>query len=58
MKTIQQVLEAKGREVYSIAPEALVFDALGEMANLNIGSLVVLDGDDSRTSNPVLTASS
>ena len=46
MKTIQQVLEAKGREVYSIAPEALVFDALGEMANLNIGSLVVLDGDE------------
>lgn len=43
MKTIQQVLEVKGRDVYSIGPGALVFDALGEMAELNVGALVVLD---------------
>jgi len=46
MKTIQQVLEAKGFDVFSIAPEVLVFDALGEMADLNVGALLVLDGDE------------
>jgi len=46
MKTIRQVLEAKGFDVYSIAPGALVFDALAEMAALNIGALVVLDGNE------------
>ena len=46
MKTTQQVLESKGYDVYSIAPGALVFDALGEMAVLNVGALLVLDGDE------------
>ena len=46
LKTTQQVLEAKGYDVYSIAPGALVFDALGEMAVLNVGALLVLDGDE------------
>jgi len=46
MKTTRQVLEAKGFNVYSIAPAVLVFDALGEMAELNVGALVVLDGDE------------
>ena len=46
MKTTRQVLEAKGFDVYSIAPAVLVFDALGEMAELNVGALVVLDGDE------------
>ncbi|MBW2726376.1 MAG: CBS domain-containing protein [Deltaproteobacteria bacterium] len=46
MKTTQQVLEAKGYDVYSIAPVALVFDALSEMADLNVGALLVLDGDE------------
>jgi CBS domain-containing protein len=46
MKTIQQVLADKGCDVYSISPKALVFDALAEMANLNVGALLVLDGDE------------
>jgi len=46
MKTVQQVLGDKGCDVYSISPKALVFEALGEMANRNVGALLVLDGDD------------
>lgn len=46
MKTIQQVLADKGCDVYSISPKALVFDALAEMADLNVGALLVLDGDE------------
>jgi len=46
MKTITQLLEAKakGRDIYSIAPGALVFDALKLMAEKDVGALVVMDG--------------
>jgi CBS domain-containing protein len=44
MKTLKQLLEAKGREVYSIAPDARVFDALKLMADRSIGALIVLEG--------------
>lgn len=43
MKTVKQLLEAKGREIYSIAPEARLFDALKLMAEKGVGALVVLD---------------
>ena len=43
MKTISQLLQAKGREIHSIAPGARVFDALRLMADKNVGALVVLD---------------
>ena len=46
MKTIQQVLADKGCDVYSISPMALVFEALGKMADRNVGALLVLDGDE------------
>ncbi len=42
MKTIGQLLESKGRQVHSIAPDARVFDALKLMAEKGIGALVVL----------------
>ena len=44
MKTLKQLLEAKGREVYSIAPDALVFDALRLMADKGVGALIVMEG--------------
>ena len=44
MKTLKQLLEAKGREVYSIAPDALVFDALRLMADKSVGALIVTEG--------------
>ena len=44
MKTIQQLLDAKGREVHTVGPEARVIDALRLMADRDIGALVVTDG--------------
>jgi CBS domain-containing protein len=42
MKTVRQVLRAKGSDVWAIHPEATVYDALKLMADKNIGALVVL----------------
>jgi CBS domain-containing protein len=44
MKTVMQLLQAKGREIHSIRPDALVFDALKLMAEKNVGALVVTEG--------------
>ena len=44
MKTLKQLLEAKGREVHSIAPDARVFDALKLMADKSVGALIVMEG--------------
>ena len=41
MKTIQQLLEAKGHEVCSVSPDTPVYDALGLMAERGIGALMV-----------------
>jgi CBS domain-containing protein len=43
MTTVKHVLDRKGRNVYSISPDASVFDALKMMADNNIASLVVLE---------------
>ncbi len=43
--TIQQVLAAKGSDVTTITPQALVFDALTVMGEKNIGALVVMEAD-------------
>ena len=46
MATVNQMLMSKGSEVYSIAPDATVLEALRLMAEKDIGALVVLDGDE------------
>jgi CBS domain-containing protein len=46
MKLVKHLLDAKGRKVVSIAPDASVFDAIKMMADESIGSLVVMDADD------------
>lgn len=43
MKTVRDILETKGRAVWSIDPASSVFDALRLMADKEIGALVVLD---------------
>ncbi len=43
MKTLQRVLETKGDQVFSVGPETSVFDALGEMAERDVGALIVLE---------------
>jgi CBS domain-containing protein len=45
MKTVRDILEVKGRDVWRIAPGATVFDALQLMAEKEIGALVVMDGE-------------
>lgn len=43
MKTLRRVLEAKGHDVYSTTPDALVFDALRAMADRDVGALIVME---------------
>lgn len=43
MKTVRQLLQTKGTDVWSIGPEALVIEALKMMAEKGVGALVVLD---------------
>jgi CBS domain-containing protein len=45
MKKVRDILEVKGRDIWSIGPGASVFDALKLMAEKDVGALVVLDGD-------------
>jgi CBS domain-containing protein len=42
--TVAAVLAHKGREVKVITPDASVLDAIGAMADYNVGALVVTDG--------------
>jgi CBS domain-containing protein len=42
---VKDLLKSKGRDVYSITPDATVYDALKIMAEKEIGALVVLDGE-------------
>ena len=46
MTTVRQLLDQKGRKIWSIRPNATVFDAIAKMAEKDIGSLVVMDGDE------------
>jgi CBS domain-containing protein len=42
MKTVKQLLDTKGRQVWSISPEASVFEALQRMAEKEVGALLVM----------------
>ena len=46
MVTVRQLLSQKGASVRSIKPDATVFDAIARMAEHDIGSLLVMDGDE------------
>ena len=43
MTTVAQLLNQKGHNVETIAPDATVYDAIKRMAELDIGALVVLE---------------
>ncbi len=43
--TIDSILNQKGARIWSIAPEATVFDAISLMAHKNIGALLVMKED-------------
>jgi len=44
MSHVSDILEGKGREVLSIDASATVFDAVTQMVEGNVGSLLVMDG--------------
>ncbi|WP_132999070.1 CBS domain-containing protein [Luteimonas arsenica] len=43
MRTVRQLLESKGPEVFAISPDAAVIDAIRLMAEKGVGALVVLE---------------
>ena len=45
MKTVKEILEAKGSEIWSVHPSDTVLDSLRLMADKGIGSLLVMDGE-------------
>jgi len=45
MTTVKQLLDAKGRKVWSVSPDGSVFDAIKVMADKNIGAVVVVEDE-------------
>lgn len=45
MTTAADVLDEKGRDIYSVAPDDTVLDALRLLAEKGVGALLVMDGD-------------
>ncbi len=45
MTTVRQLLDAKGRDIWTISPDNTVYEALKLMADRNIGALVVTEGN-------------
>ena len=46
MRTVKDILRAKGSKVYSISPDATVYEALNRMADKNVGAMLVFEGND------------
>lgn len=44
MTTLRDIIRKKGEEVFSVAPEASVLEALKMMADYNTGALLVMSG--------------
>jgi len=45
VSTVKEILRAKGPEVWSITPDATVYDALKLMADRNVGAVLVMDAN-------------
>ncbi len=45
MATVKQLLKAKGHDIWSVGPEASVYEAIELMADKEVGALVVMEGD-------------
>ncbi len=44
MNTVRSLLQVKGYDVWTIGPDASVYEALRVMADKNVGALLVLEG--------------
>lgn len=45
MKRVKRILETKGHDIWSIEPSASVYQAIHELAEKEIGALLVMEGD-------------
>lgn len=45
MGTVVEILNTKGREIWSISPDRMVYEALSLMAEKEIGALLVMEGE-------------
>ena len=45
MKTVDQILDSKGHDVWSVDPRDTVFDSLRSMSDKGVGSMLVMEGD-------------
>src|SRR6266566_1410552 len=45
MKQISDLLNEKGRDVWSLPPDATVYDAIDQMAEKGVGALLVMEGE-------------
>ncbi len=43
---VSAVLDQKGHEVFSVAPETVVLEAIQQMADRNVGALLVMRGEE------------
>lgn len=43
--TISEILQRKGSQVWSVSPDAIVFDAIKLLSDKNVGALLVMDGE-------------
>lgn len=43
---VARVLASKGHDIWSISPQATVYEAIARMAEKGVGALLVLDGDE------------
>lgn len=42
---VSNILNQKGNEVYSVSPDETVYNTIAKMADLNIGALLVMEGE-------------
>jgi CBS domain-containing protein len=45
MKSVKDILDIKGQDICSVRADSSVFDAVKMMAEKEVGSLLVMDGD-------------
>ena len=45
MKSVKEILDAKGHDIWSVTSDSTVYDAVKLMAEKSIGSLLVMDDD-------------
>ena len=45
MSTVRDIIRKKGNEIWSVAPDTSVYEAMKTMAEKNVGALLVMQGD-------------